>query len=218
MPIKGSDVLLERAAKKLGLTAYPAPVAILSKPHNGRPSCINCGWCNGFGCEVDAKSSSMVAMIPLALATGNCELRVWSTVSRIDTNSAGRVTEVVYFDENGIEQAQKTKAVVVAANGAETPRLLLMSESSIFPNGLANSSGVVGQNLMFNGYSSVAGLFDEPVKFTAKLRDYKTDSNLLLLKTEMNAGHGGKSGRDGAIEEIAIDYAFALKISKKINS
>ena len=61
-------------------------------------------------------------------------------------------------------------------------------------------------------------LFDEPAKFTAKLRDYKTDNNLLLLKTEMNAGHGGKSGRDGAIEEIAIDYAFALKISKKINS
>ena len=59
-------------------------------------------------------------------------------------------------------------------------------------------------------------LFDEPAKFTAKLRDYKTDNNLLLLKTEMNAGHGGKSGRDGAIEEIAFDYSFALKISKKI--
>ena len=59
-------------------------------------------------------------------------------------------------------------------------------------------------------------LFDEPAKFTAKLRDYKTDNNLLLLKTEMNAGHGGKSGRDGAIEEIATDYAFALKISEKI--
>ena len=59
-------------------------------------------------------------------------------------------------------------------------------------------------------------LFDEPTNFTAKLRDYKTDNNLLLLKTEMNAGHGGKSGRDGAIEEIATDYAFALKISEKI--
>jgi oligopeptidase B len=59
-------------------------------------------------------------------------------------------------------------------------------------------------------------LFDEPTKFTAKLRDYKTDNNLLLLKTEMNAGHGGKSGRDGAIEEITLDYAFALKISEKI--
>ena len=60
-------------------------------------------------------------------------------------------------------------------------------------------------------------LFDEPLKFTAKLRDFKTDNNLLLLKTEMNAGHGGKSGRDGAIEEIALDYAFALKVSNKIN-
>jgi oligopeptidase B len=59
-------------------------------------------------------------------------------------------------------------------------------------------------------------LFDEPAKFTAKLRDFKTDNNLLLLKTEMEAGHGGKSGRDGAIEEIALDYAFALKISKNI--
>ena len=59
-------------------------------------------------------------------------------------------------------------------------------------------------------------LFDEPLKYTAKLRDYKTDDNLLLLKTEMNAGHGGKSGRDGAIEEIALDYAFALKVSNKM--
>ena len=60
-------------------------------------------------------------------------------------------------------------------------------------------------------------MFDEPAKFTAKLREYKTDNNLLLLKTEMNAGHGGKSGRDGAIEEIAVDYAFALKIAGKLN-
>ncbi len=60
-------------------------------------------------------------------------------------------------------------------------------------------------------------LFDEPLKFTAKLRDYKTDDNLLLLKTEMEAGHGGKSGRDGAIEDIAFDYAFILKITNKIN-
>ena len=61
-------------------------------------------------------------------------------------------------------------------------------------------------------------LFDEPTKFTAKLRDYKTDNNLLLLKTEMKAGHGGKTGRDSMIQEIALDYAFALKISKKLNS
>mgnify|MGYP001432511424 CR=1 FL=1 len=70
--------------------------------------------------------------------------------------------------------------------------------------------------LITTSLSDNSVLFDEPAKFTAKLREYKTDNNLLLLKTEMNAGHGGKSGRDGAIEEIAIDYAFALKISEKI--
>ncbi|MDA7470255.1 S9 family peptidase [Candidatus Pelagibacter ubique] len=72
------------------------------------------------------------------------------------------------------------------------------------------------QMLITTSLSDNRVLFDEPAKFTAKLREYKTDNNLLLLKTEMNAGHGGKSGRDGAIEEIALDYAFALKISKKI--
>jgi protease II len=65
-------------------------------------------------------------------------------------------------------------------------------------------------------YEIFYSIFDESAKFTAKLRDYKTDNNLLLLKTEMNAGHGGKSGRDSAIEEVALDYAFALKISNKI--
>ncbi len=163
MPIKGPDVLLERAAKGMGLNPYPAPVAILSQAHNGRPGCIHCGFCNGFGCEVNAKSSSLVAMMPLALGSGNCELRTHATVFRIETNEQGRATEVLYYDAEGNEQSQRTRAVVLCANGAETPRLLLLSESSRFPDGLANSSGFVGRNLMFNGYTSVMGLFDEPV-------------------------------------------------------
>ncbi|MEX0962732.1 MAG: GMC family oxidoreductase [Pseudohongiellaceae bacterium] len=163
MPVKGSDVLLERAAKQLGYTPYPAPVAILSQPHNGRPACIHCGFCNGYGCEVNAKSSSMVSMIPLALESGNCELRTGCTVSRVNTDENGRASEVVYWEEGGTEQAQRAKAVVLCANGAETPRLLLASQSSQQANGLANSSGVVGTNLMFNGYSTALGMFDEPV-------------------------------------------------------
>ena len=163
MPIKGSDVLLERGARALGHTAYPAPVAILSQPHNGRPGCVHCGFCSGFGCEVNAKSSSMVAMIPAALASGNCELRTHCTVSRVETDDAGRASEVRYFDQDGAEQSQRARAVVICANGGETPRLLLLSESARFPDGLANSSGFVGRNLMFNGYSQVMGLFPEPV-------------------------------------------------------
>jgi choline dehydrogenase-like flavoprotein len=163
MPVKSSGVLLERAAKKLGWTAYPEPVAILSEPYDGRPACVHCGFCNGFGCEMAAKSSTSVNMIPKALATGNCELRTGCTVSRVETDASGRVTQVVYWDADGNEQAQRANAVSLCANGAETPRLLFLSESSRSPNGLANSSGMVGQNLMFNGSSSVAGMFDHPI-------------------------------------------------------
>lgn len=163
MPVKSSGVLLERAARALGYTAYPAPVAILSQPHNGRPACMHCGFCNGFGCEFGAKSSSAVAMIPAALASGRCELRTGCTVFRIDTDDAGRASQIIYWDEAGLEHAQRARAVVLSANGAETPRLLLLSASSRFPNGLANSSGMVGRNLMFNGGGSASGLFPEPV-------------------------------------------------------
>jgi len=163
MPIKSPGVLLERAGRTLGYQPYPAPVAILSRPHNGRPSCIHCGYCWGFGCEVGAKSSSLVAMIPQAEATGRCEVRPLSTAHRIETNAAGRVTGVAYWDADGVEQRQRARTVVLCANGAETPRLLLLSESSRFPDGLANSSGMVGKNLMFNGWSWTVGLFEHPV-------------------------------------------------------
>lgn len=163
MPVKSSGVLLERGARAMGYTAYPAPVAILSQPFNGRPGCMHCGFCNGFGCEFTAKSSSAVTMIPLALASGHCELRTGCTVSKIVTDEAGRATDVNYWDESGTEHSQRARAVVLSANGAESTRLLLLSATSRFPDGLANSSGMVGKNLMFNGGSRAAGLFPEPV-------------------------------------------------------
>lgn len=168
LPVKSSGVLLEKGAKALGLNPQPAPMAILSQPHNGRPGCIHCGFCMGFGCEVNAKSSSLSTMIPQAEATGHCEIRPLSTVTRLETNDQGLVNEVVYRDADGNEQAQKAKVVIVAANGAETPRLLLLSESSKFPDGLANGSGKVGKYLMFNGHSSTHGLFTHP------LNEYKS--------------------------------------------
>ena len=208
MPIKGSDVLLERAAKQLGLTPYPAPVAILSQPFNGRPGCIHCGFCNGFGCEVNAKSSSMIAMTPLALASGNCELRTGCTVSRVHTNEAGRVTEVVYWDEKSVEQAQRAKAVILCANGAETPRLLLMSESAMFPDGLANSSGFVGQNLMFNGYASAVGLFDAPVNAWKSVPTTRVVHDFYEL--DANIGFYGGGGIDGRHPTRGVPLDFGL--------
>ncbi len=163
LPVKSSGVLFENGARALGLHPQPAPMAILSRPHNGRPACIHCGFCMGFGCESNAKSSTLASMIPLAEATGRCEIRPLSTVFRIETNARGRVTEVVYLDAEGTEQAQKAKAVILAANGAETPRLLFLSESGRSPDGLANSSGIVGKYLMGNGHSVTHAAFEHPL-------------------------------------------------------
>src|SRR5258707_3993302 len=103
-----------------------------------------------FGCEVGAKSSSLATAIRMAERTGRCEIRPNSYVHRIEMDNSGRVTGAVYFDEKRNTHLQKAKAVVVCANGAETPRLLLLSASKQFPNGLANSIGVVGQYLILN--------------------------------------------------------------------
>ena len=168
MPIKSSGVLLRDGAARLGWTSQPAPVAILSRPHNGRAPCIHCGLCWGQMCEIGAKSSTLASMIPVAERTGRCEIRDRSAVTRLETDDAGRVRRVVYVDRDGVEQAQRAKAVVLSANGAETPRLLFLSESSRFPDGLANSSGLVGKNLMFNYYADTWARFPEP------LNEYKS--------------------------------------------
>lgn len=168
MPLKSSGALLEMGARKLGLHPQVAPVAILSQPYNGRAPCIHCGFCMGFGCETGAKSSTLVTMIPQAEATGRCEIRPGSTVHRLETGADGRISEVLYYDAEGREHGQRARAVIVAANGAETPRLLLMSASERFPDGLANGSGYVGRNLMFNAHSGTHAWFDEP------LHDYKS--------------------------------------------
>jgi choline dehydrogenase-like flavoprotein len=147
LPIKSSGVLVERGAKKLGWHAFPAPLAILSQDYRGRHACMHCGFCEAFGCEWGAKSSTLATMIPIAERSGRCEVRPHSYVSQVETNALGRATGVVYFDKQKREQRQRAKAVILCANGAETPRLLLMSKSKQFPNGLANSSGLVGKYL-----------------------------------------------------------------------
>jgi choline dehydrogenase-like flavoprotein len=163
LPVKSSGVLFERAARKLGLHPYPAPMAINSVTYKERPACAQCGLCGGFGCEVMAKSSSVWTVIPEAEATGRCEVRSESYVFRIGMNPAGRATGVHYFDREKKEQFQKARAVVVCANGSETPRLLLNSETNAFPQGLANSSGKVGRYLMFNKGGGVQARFEHPL-------------------------------------------------------
>ncbi|MFT4604551.1 MAG: choline dehydrogenase-like flavoprotein [Rhodothermales bacterium] len=205
MPIKSSGVLFKEACEKLGLHPGPAPMAILSEPYDGRSPCIHCGFCMGNGCEVDAKSSSLVSMIPKAEATGNCEIRPLCTASRIDTNTEGRVTRVVYFNPEGEEVAQPCRAAVVCANGCETPRLLLMSDSPQFPNGLANSSGVVGKYILDNGQVHVYGQFEEPmnefksIQVTQICWDY--------YDTDPKRGFWGGGGMDARFQFGPVSFA-----------
>jgi choline dehydrogenase-like flavoprotein len=167
MRVKSSGVLFERGARKLGWHPIPAPLAINSRVYNGRPACVSCGFCHGFACEVMAKASTLTTVIPQAVETGNCEVRAESYVSRLETDKRGRVTGAAYFDAHGHEHFQRARAVVVAANGGESPRLLLNSANSRFPQGLANSSGLVGKYLMFNYTSRASGVFEH------ELNEYK---------------------------------------------
>jgi choline dehydrogenase-like flavoprotein len=163
LPVKSSGVLFERAARKLGWHAFPAPLAILSQPFGGRVACAHCGFCEWFGCEMGAKSSTLASVIPMAEQTGRCEIRANCYVREVSTGKQGRVNGVVYFDGQGRETFQKAKAVVLCANGAETPRLLLLSKSSRFPKGLANSSGLVGRFLMLEATAGALGTFEHPL-------------------------------------------------------
>jgi choline dehydrogenase-like flavoprotein len=167
LPVKGSGVLFERASRKLGYHPFPAPMAILSEPRPGRSACVNCGFCFGFGCEVGAKSTALSTVLRMAEKTGRCEIRPNCYARKVATDKSGTATGVVYFDAKKNEHLQRAKAVVVCANGAETPRLLLLSASNQFPDGLANSSGLVGKYLMPNSAAVAYGVFDEP------LNDYK---------------------------------------------
>jgi choline dehydrogenase-like flavoprotein len=160
LPVKSSGVLFERGARKLGLHPFPSPMVINSVPYRGRPACVHCGFCHGFACEVMAKASTLTTMIPEAEASGRCEVRPDSYVVRIETDKRGRASGVAYFDAQKREHVQRSRAVVVCANGAETPRLLLMSANAQFPQGLANSSGLVGKYLMFNYASRTSGVFE----------------------------------------------------------
>jgi choline dehydrogenase-like flavoprotein len=206
LPVKSSGVILERGARKLGLHPAPAPMAINSQVYRGRPACVHCGFCHGFACEVVAKASTLTTVIPEAEATGRCEVRPDSYVARIETSAQGRATGVAYFDAGRRERFQKARAVVVCANGAETPRLLLMSANPRFPHGLANASGLVGKYLMFNYTSRALGVFEH------ELNEHKSVQVTRIVHdfydSDPKRGHYGGGGLDGRIGPQPLMWAI----------
>ncbi len=167
VPLKASGALFNIAAAKLGLTVVPGPLALITEPYMGRAACVKCGLCSGYGCHVRARSSSAVTVLPIAVETGNCEIRAHSYVREISVDNNGQVTGATYFNAQKQEVFQRAKAVVLSANAGESARLLLMSRSARFPDGLANSNDVVGRYLMLGGGASAHGIMEHP------LNDYK---------------------------------------------
>lgn len=164
LPGCNNYLVFEKGAKALGYEeVHTGKMAINSAEYDGRMACQQTGFCFQ-GCKWGAKWSSAYTDIPRGEATGNLEVRENAHVARILHNDEGRVTGVEYFDADGNLQMQKARVVSVAGNSFESPRLLLNSATSMFPDGLANSSGQVGRNYMRHMTGSVYAIFEEPVR------------------------------------------------------
>jgi choline dehydrogenase-like flavoprotein len=154
--------VLARGARKLGAQPFAPPIAINSVDYDGRPACIYCGWC-GSGCPTGAKATAPDVYLAKAEKRG---ARVISEafVHRIEYDATrGRVAGANYLDADKREHCVKGRLVILAAHALETPRILLLSATPTFPDGLANSSGQVGRYLMSHPTWQVFGTFDEPI-------------------------------------------------------
>lgn len=163
MPPNNHYQVIAAGARKVGYKDISRPVASNTRPNDGRPACQQIGFCMQ-GCKIGAKWSTLYAEIPRALKTGLAELRPQSMVLRIEHDAQGKASGVLYADKDGKLQLQKARVVCVAGNSIESPRLLLNSASSLFPDGLANSSGQVGRNYMTHTTAAAVAIHKGPVR------------------------------------------------------
>jgi choline dehydrogenase-like flavoprotein len=182
VPLGRTGTCYARAMNKLGWHWWPSDIAIATTEYEGRAKCINLGHCTP-GCAQGAKASTDITYWPLALRAG-VKLQTRCRVREITTNENGMATGAIYFDADGMEVFQPAEVVILACNGIGTPRLLLNSASSRFPNGLANSSGMVGKNLMLHPWPQVRGYVEDemdgdrgPMTSLWSKQFYETDPN-----------------------------------------
>jgi len=163
LPGNNNFKVMYTGAKRIGYKGvHTGRMSINSRPRDGRDSCWQIGFCFQ-GCKSGAKWSTLYTEIPKAEATGNLDLRTQAQALQIETDAGGKVSGILYADGNGNQHVQKARAVCVAGNSIETPRLLLNSANAKSPDGLANSSGQVGRNYMRHMTGSVYAIFDKPV-------------------------------------------------------
>ncbi len=161
-PDRTASLRFKEGARKLGYHPFPTPMAINSRPYGGRPGCIYGGACAGYGCPIGAKGTTLAISLPKAQRTGRLDLRPNSLAFEITVGKDGRARSVRYLDKERREREVFARHIIVCGNAVGTPHLLLMSTSGTFPQGLANSSGLVGRNLTYHHFLSVAFTIDEP--------------------------------------------------------
>jgi choline dehydrogenase-like flavoprotein len=162
-PYNKEGRLVEAAAKRLGWHPFPIPMLRNSMPYGGRPKCIHMRSCVGFACPINAKAGTQNTVIPVALATGNCEVRTDAVVSEVLVDERGRATGVKYFDADDRLQVQTADLVVLSASATETARLLLNSRSRLFPKGAGNNNDWVGRNLQGHAYCGARGYTEQEI-------------------------------------------------------
>jgi gluconate 2-dehydrogenase alpha chain len=156
---EGYSELARDAMDALGYHPFPKPTAIASEEYNGRPACTYCGFCSGFGCWNDSKSSTLVTAIADAEKTGKFDVRAGARVTKILTDSSAKATGVEYTDDQGETQQQPAGVVVLSSYVFENNRLLFLSGSDKFPDGLGNTHGQLGKHFMAHLYIISNGYF-----------------------------------------------------------
>ena len=202
LPGNNNYKVLAAGAKKMGYkTFHTGNMAINSSPRDGRGSCQQIGFCFQ-GCKSGAKWSTLYTEIPKGERTGHLEVRSDAQVLKIEHDAAGLATGVLYSDSKGNRRFQKARVVCIAGNSIESPRLLLNSASAMFPNGLANSSGQVGQNYMRHMTASLYGIFENPVHM------YRGTTMAGIVRDE--ARHDTKRGFVGGyeMETVSLGVPF----------
>ncbi|KEO84675.1 GMC family oxidoreductase [Tumebacillus flagellatus] len=160
-PLSANSEMFRLGCERLGIRSVVTPLAINSAPFDGRPPCINRGFCNQ-GCLPNAKYSSLVHHVPKAIAQG-AEFLTDCMVTRVELDERGRAQSVI-FTHDGEEYRQRGRVIVLASFAVETPRLLLNSKTAGHPDGLCNSSGTVGKYLMPHSSHDVYGKFEQEIR------------------------------------------------------
>lgn len=194
---------------KLGYHPFPTPMAINTQPYGSRAGCLYGGACSGFGCPVGAKATTLSVAIPGAEATGLLDLRPNSLAFEITLGKHGYARSVRYLDqETRREREVFARHIVVAGNAIGTPHLLQMSMSGAFPDGLGNSSGLVGRNLMFHAVVQVSYVIDEPAHGFAGLETHKAIDDLHPSDPSRGFIRGGVVIEANFPQKLPLSYAL----------